>query len=67
MHHCRIVGNIDEEQDSTVTLFYLIKKRKEKNFEILKVKEYLRSFEGKIEAINEDYTVMMNLHSSVLP
>ena len=57
IHHCQIVGSIDEEQDSTVALFYLIKKKKkkeefqEKNFEVLKVKEYLRTFEGKIEAI----------------
>ncbi len=28
IHHCQIVGSIDEEQDSIVTLFYLIKKVK---------------------------------------
>jgi hypothetical protein len=66
------VGSIDEEQDSIVALFYLIKKKKvkeeqEKNFEVLKVKEYLRTFEGKIEPQEEDFTVMMNLHSCVLP
>jgi len=50
IHHCQIVGSIDEEQDSTVTVFYLIKKKKkkdesqERNFEVLKVKEYLRTF-----------------------
>jgi hypothetical protein len=26
IHHCQIVGSIDEEQDSTITLFYVIKK-----------------------------------------
>lgn len=26
--YCQIVGNIDEEQDSIITLFYLIKKQK---------------------------------------
>lgn len=72
IQHCQIVGSIDEEQDSIVALFYLIKKKKvrdeqEKNFEVLKVKEYLRTFEGKIEPQEEDYTVMMNLHSCVLP
>jgi hypothetical protein len=50
VHHCQIVGSIDEEQDSTIAFFYLIKKRKkkdetqEKNFEVLKVKEYIRTF-----------------------
>jgi hypothetical protein len=34
---------------------------------VLKVKEYIRTFEGKIEPLEEDYTVMSNLHSSVLP
>lgn len=28
IHHCQIVGSIDEEQDTVVTLFYLIKKVK---------------------------------------
>lgn len=31
IHHCQIVGSIDEEQDSTVALFYLIKKKKKKD------------------------------------
>lgn len=69
IEHCQIVGSIDEEQDSVVAMFYLIKKKKKQeiNFEILKVKEYLRTFEGKIEPQEEDYTVLMNMHSSVLP
>ena len=57
IEHCQLVGSIDEEQDSLVTLFYLIKKKPitngkqepDRNFEILKVKEYHRTFEGKIE------------------
>lgn len=28
IHHSQIVGSIDEEQDTTITLFYVIKKRK---------------------------------------
>ncbi len=27
IEHCQLVGSIDEEQDSLVTLFYLIKKK----------------------------------------
>ena len=26
VHHCQIVGSIDEEQDSIITIFYLIKR-----------------------------------------
>ena len=33
----------------------------------MKVKEYVRSFEGKIDPIDEDYVVLSNTHSSVLP
>jgi len=28
IEHCQIVGSIDEEQDSVVAMFYLIKKKK---------------------------------------
>lgn len=28
IQHCQIVGSIDEEQDSVIAMFYLIKKRK---------------------------------------
>lgn len=31
------------------------------------MKEYVRSFEGKIEPVEEDYVVLSNTHSSVLP
>jgi hypothetical protein len=66
-------------------MFYLLKKikkpnqgkkdddersRLEKNFEVLKVKEYLRTFEGRIEVPANtvtDYVVLSNQHSSVLP
>lgn len=46
VQHCQIVGSIDEEQDSIITIFYLVKKKKSDagNFEILKVKEYNRTF-----------------------
>jgi hypothetical protein len=75
VHHCQIVGSIDEEQDSIITMFYLVKKtlghgkhpQTDGSFEILKVKEYNRTFEGKIEPLEEEYTVLSNLHSSVLP
>ena len=73
IHHCQILGSIDEEQDSPVTLFYLVKKKADKSgepdqaFEILKVKEYNRTFEGKIEPQPEDYTVLSNTRSCVLP
>ena len=26
IHHCQIVGSIDEEQDSIITIFYLVKR-----------------------------------------
>ena len=75
IEHCQIVGSIDEEQDSIVTMFYLVKKSvgtgknqdQDRNFEILKVEEYNRTFEGKIEPLEEDYTVLSNTRSNVLP
>lgn len=33
IHTCQVVGSIDEEQDSTVAMFYLIKKIKKKHEE----------------------------------
>ena len=70
---CQIVGSIDEEQDSSVVMFYLIKKKKkrfeeqEPPFEILKVKEYQRSFDGRLEVLGDNFTVLSNMHSCVLP
>ena len=66
---CQIVGSIDEEQDSSVVMFYLIKKKKkpletsELHFEILRVKEYQRSFDGKLEVLPDNFTVLSNMHS----
>lgn len=60
-----ILGNIDEEQESTICLFYDMQMIDNQKSQIFRVKEYERDLDGKITAKN-DYTIVNSTTSIIL-